>query len=436
MRTKLQEHPSTPTVSDAPHSSNDTLTVSFDGHPTVQAILQILKPLASGGQGEVLDARLLFLEAGVSNAQQKREYPCVAKHLFTLSDPHTPTEFKMQEALTHGHPSAESGLLRIMGIHTVTDEDGRMHKYAIMPKCDAILSNCLPTIRALDGNEETKPIFFHVIMDIFRSVTHGAQNLSIHEVAHRDHKLENMGLHNGTWCILDFGLARHYTDCVNKKMAKKESMFVGTPHYIPPETINEESNYPFEGDIWSFGQIFRKLRGESYSHQYDENGFELATLVHLYEKVSAYKAERIQEEKRRMSSTSAFDAVNYQLELQKTMSEKSNFKECFDTIVNAMCSILPEHRPNLATMQKACTHLQSLLPMLSSDHQLNEFYCKITAKAETRETAATSPNKLGQTAPFYSPQLFAEKRHESTSSTTSTDQSQTSFSFLSSLPAN
>src|SRR3990167_712722 len=150
---KLPPRMSTPTIQDVSPFPSNTLTISFDGHTTIEATLQILEPLGSGGQGEVLNAKLLYPETDDSGAQAMQEYACVAKHLFTVSDPQTPTEFKMQQALTHGHPSHKSGLLRMMGIHTVTDEHGRMHKYAIMPKCDAILSDCLSAIRALDENE-------------------------------------------------------------------------------------------------------------------------------------------------------------------------------------------------------------------------------------------------------------------------------------------
>jgi serine/threonine protein kinase len=420
MRTRLEKQHkkfppriSTPTVQDASQFPSDILHVSFDGSSSVQAKLQILKPLGSGGQGEVLDARLLFFETDDSGAQQIREYPCVAKHLKTISDPRTPFEFKMQQALTSGHPSDESGLLRIMGIHTVTGDDGRIHKYAIMPKCAAILSDCLPAIRTLDENEQTRPVFYHVIMNFLHSISRGLQNLSEHQVIHRDHKLENMGLHNRTWCMLDFGLARTYEDFIYKKGSQKRGMIEGTPHYISPETINDESDYPFEGDVWALGQILRKLRGESYSYQHDENGRDLALMVHLYKKVSAY----IEERNKKISDASAFDAANYQLELQNSISKQSNFKDCLDTIVNAMCSVLPEYRPSLETLQKACVHLESLLPTLSANDQLDQFYRQITQGAEAEEMEITaSTKKLEHTATSYhSQRFFVEKKEPSVS---------------------
>lgn len=410
MRTRLNKQDlnalskiSTPTVQDVSQFSGDLLSVSFDGNAGVQAKLQILEPLASGGQGEVLDAKLLFLESDSAGIEHKREYPCVVKHLFTLSDPSTPIEFKMQQALTNGHPSDESGLLRIMGIHTVTDEEGQTHKYAIMPKCEVILANCLPAIRALDKNEYKRPLFYHVIMHFLRSILRGLQNLAEHQVAHRDHKLENIGLHNGTWCMLDFGLARSYADLVPKKNLQIE----GTPHYISPEMINDESNYPFESDVWALGQILRKLRGESCSYQHNEYGEELPLRAHLYEKLSAYMKQRNQKK----GGASAFDAANYQLELQGAILQKSDFKDGLDVMVDAMCHILPEYRPNLETLQKACIHLESLLPKLSFGEQLDEFYHHMTQEDTAEEVEIASPKGLKNTASFHhSPCFFAEKK--------------------------
>lgn len=394
---------STPTVQDTSQFPSDILNVSFDGSPSVQAELQILKRLGSGGQGEVLDARLLFFETDASGVQQTREYPCVAKHLYTLSDPCTPVEFKMQQILTRGHPSDESGLLRIMGIHTVTDESGQTHKYAIMPKCEAILSNCLPDIRTLDENEQTRPVFYHVIMNFLHSISHGLQNLSEHKVIHRDHKLENMGLHNKAWCMLDFGLALNYED-----FYKKRSEIKGTPHYISPETLNAEFCYPFEGDVWALGQILRKLRGEFCSYQRNEDNLELHHMVHLHNKACAYKEAR----NKNIGNASAFDAANYQLELQNNISKQLDFKDCLKTIVDAMCHILPEYRPNLETLQKACAHLESLLPTLSSNDQLDQFYGQIThgSDVEEVEITTTSPKKRDDTAGF---RFFTAKKASS-----------------------
>ena len=83
------------------------------------------------------------------------------------------------------------------------------------------------------------------------------------KVIHRDLKLSNMLLFGDsdkqTLKISDFGLAVQL-----KEVAEEHYTFCGTPNFIAPEVLQEDTSHGLPADIWSFGcTIFSLLTGDS-----------------------------------------------------------------------------------------------------------------------------------------------------------------------------
>lgn len=404
--------PSTPKVANIPGYQPNILYVTGRGWSVNQAKLVIRDALGQGAQGEVFDAVLIFNDS----SGEQHEYPCVAKHLFTHDDPKTPTEFTVQKELSDEQSSGESGLLHLMGIHTVTDDQDKTHKYAIMPKCDAMLSDYVSRITELQKTQDSKALYFHVVMNFFRSMCHGVKNLAMHRMVHRDLKPENIGLHNEAWCILDFGLTQRYEDFITNKVIlngrKRAPIIEGTSHYIPPERLYTkankatiESKYPVARDVWSIGQILRKFSGKKCSFQDDAEGNELNCYQHLYVKGNAYSVER-----EKTVGLPSFNDESHQAELEALILKKQDFEDCLDCITNLMCDILPERRPSLQTLLKACEHMESLLaPIVVSSQSLKQFY-------RHKKPVYSSPSQTTHSSPrsaVFSPKslLFSSRSH-------------------------
>ena len=85
---------------------------------------------------------------------------------------------------------------------------------------------------------------------ILKQIMNGFQELRRKNVIHRDLKLENIFVHNGTIILGDFGAAK-----VVKEMT---STTVGTPLSMAPEVL-EGDDYNHMSDIWSIGIVFYRL---------------------------------------------------------------------------------------------------------------------------------------------------------------------------------
>ena len=81
----------------------------------------------------------------------------------------------------------------------------------------------------------------------------GALNyLNLHNICHRDIKLENIMLMNdadlSNLRLIDFGLSRNV-----EKTSNMKSLCSGTPFYIAPEVLNR--HVTVASDIWSLGVV-------------------------------------------------------------------------------------------------------------------------------------------------------------------------------------
>ena len=94
------------------------------------------------------------------------------------------------------------------------------------------------------------------VRGLMLDITEGIQQLHSQGVIHRDLKLSNILLdHDMRAKIADFGLAR----IINEDSSAKEPFtFCGTPNYISPEILAQDS-YGLSSDIWSLGCVFLTL---------------------------------------------------------------------------------------------------------------------------------------------------------------------------------
>lgn len=83
----------------------------------------------------------------------------------------------------------------------------------------------------------------------------GLQYLHVNNVAHRDIKGDNLlvSMDTGVAKLADFDQAKIMSSCNTLKRAVTATLS-GTPFWMAPEMINDESGYnPFKADVWSAG---------------------------------------------------------------------------------------------------------------------------------------------------------------------------------------
>lgn len=78
---------------------------------------------------------------------------------------------------------------------------------------------------------------------------------AIHQkgVMHRDVKMANMIIHNGTLTLIDWGLGEFYHP------KKNYNTRVGTRYYKAPELLVNNTLYDYSVDMWAFGCTLASL---------------------------------------------------------------------------------------------------------------------------------------------------------------------------------
>jgi len=121
--------------------------------------------------------------------------------------------------------------------------------------CFGIKNASVLVIELADGLDLYKFLRIHGRLDerhakhLFIQMVHAVDYLHSHSIIHRDLKLENVIVANGTIKICDFGLSSFYST------ESLLSDFCGTPQCAAPEIINGVPYIGPEVDIWCLGMI-------------------------------------------------------------------------------------------------------------------------------------------------------------------------------------
>lgn len=96
-----------------------------------------------------------------------------------------------------------------------------------------------------------------VCFQIFQQIVSAVEYMHDRDFAHRDLKMTNI-LIDTSLCvkIIDFGFA-----CQGSQL---QSMYCGTPSYMPPEIVQRGSYYPKPVDVWTLGCVLFKLATNEY----------------------------------------------------------------------------------------------------------------------------------------------------------------------------
>jgi serine/threonine protein kinase len=92
----------------------------------------------------------------------------------------------------------------------------------------------------------------NAIKSYTKQILEGLDYLHGNNIAHRDIKGDNILVGNdGTVKLADFGCSKSLNDICSKTHGCQT--MVGTPYWMAPEVITEDSGYGLKADIWSVG---------------------------------------------------------------------------------------------------------------------------------------------------------------------------------------
>lgn len=143
-----------------------------------------------------------------------------------------------------------------------TSFPSRRQMYVVMPLMEG--GSCADLIRCSypsgwSGAKE-EPVMAHVIYETLQALVylHDPKQAQIH----RDLKAGNLLLRrDGSLCLSDFGVVASLRDQTMRQT------FVGTPCWMAPEVLSQESGYNFKADIWSLGITAMELANGEAPYQ-------------------------------------------------------------------------------------------------------------------------------------------------------------------------
>ncbi len=189
----------------------------------------ILRPITSGGMGEIFVARQLSLDREVA--------------LKVLLERSNPSEEDADALLREARAAAKLNHPNIVQAYAVGKEDGVLFfamEYIRGETCKELLKRK----KRLDGMEATK-----IVLDVARALDAAWRE---QKIVHQDIKPENIMLDaSGFAKLADLGLAR----CAGSDVDCDSDEVMGTPQYISPEQLTGVPT-DVRSDIYSLGATF------------------------------------------------------------------------------------------------------------------------------------------------------------------------------------
>lgn len=248
-------------------------TISFDSGKRVR----IGKQVAEGGFSFVFEA-----------------FDCNNRRIkYALKRMHCPEREILEKCRTEAslhqrvsHPN----LLPLLGMAQV-DKDC----FLLFPFLDMSLKTLVSTLHPVYNAAAVSndaPIKEAYVLHLFRQIIAGVECLHQHSVSHRDIKLDNVMLHNGTPVLMDFGSAGPTQVAVGSRRVRaqiiEQASESTTISYRPPELFEGELQVPdhidfTRVDVWSLGcLLFGILFGASpFECDFTHSSVRFAECSHL-----------------------------------------------------------------------------------------------------------------------------------------------------------
>lgn len=324
------------------HFQNSSTFFSSSASRNIQSLVLLNRVIDKFGERVIRAAQL--------PRDDRSPLSCAAKHRpnRNFDNPRAfENEAQIHDLLSYDHQGRDVlGILPFMGIYSNNAEYGPVLQYLVTPECDVVLSGCLGAIREMELRNA--PLFHYIIYNIMHGMLSGLFQLGEHKVVHNDLTMNNIGFFRDSWRIFDFGEAESY-----EQFCGSDSHIKGSPLYIAPEVCARENALPFARDVWALGQIFRELLGKEVMLK------GITSQVSIKEFI-ARKAAVYRENRQKLVDEGKQCDENYQKELLLSIGQEKSLKNAIRVLVDSMCEILPEYRPNIETLKLVIIQLSSL----------------------------------------------------------------------------
>lgn len=354
---------------------------------TGQQISILSRKLGAGSEGSVFLASLM--------RQNKSPVFFAAKDRLSrnmASEDTAEHERKLHHIAARHRPHArrQTGILPFLGTWSTSNTTHHQHIYHVMPLAEGILNHAVS--RILELKKTQKALYDCILTDFLTCMLNGLAQLAESEIVHNDLSTKNILLYKQRWVISDFGQAETYAE-----FSSPDSRPRGSPLNMPPEILVQDKRFPLARDIWALGQIMNELLEKPATFHDTQPIGHIAS--HLQAKKTVYIQHRhaqqpVSNKMDDMMPTDHRPQMDHQPALRERIGTQASTDACLLLLVNAMCDILPEKRPDLATFKIACDHLQQLLPPSPSrEDALAEFYTAIQIEKLVVIQTESSPDR-------------------------------------------
>lgn len=327
-------------------------------------VAPVSERLGAGGQGFVDMAGILSRDNNdpIGWAAVKITSPDKEKQARAIE------ESKNHQFLTGGRGSLRTGLLAWMAQIT-RDGNG-----IVMPLCSMTLKEFNEDWLSAADDHTRHCVMYSVLLSILRAL----RTLQEKGAVHNDIKDENCMLRESGdvfgWVLTDFG-----TVCAAASTSANLPVFSpartgGTACYIAPEVVGGETP-AFHSDVFSAGETLRRLLNVAFTIPF-VNG---DAIVSLFQAGIAYAAAR---------EESFFQsACFYQSEILANTRLARTFDDHYERLTAFMCSILPEKRPTIETLERVVNDMLHYLP--SNHHDIAQaFYRSMFTPSQTADASS------------------------------------------------